>query len=244
MLPWDKIIPNQVIKVWEKWESTLKDQNTSTNTITWYSFKRNWYTRICRLQYHWNLCSSIRSHSKIRPSQPTPDSKKVLTGKTKLSIPKLELPAVHIASNLAQNIRSALTDYSIRDIHGWNDCTVVLHWLKVKGKYKQFVPNRTNNINANAYVTWRHVPSNQTVDMTIMAATTGTMPFTTKHHDKWWIREEAKAIKTLLATRITVDHKKNKNDRLLLKHNVLDITIYQQLSRNKYQGAINNRRNK
>ena len=54
---------------------TIKDQSISINTITWYTFKRNWYTSIRRLQYHWHLCGSIRSHSTVRPCQPTPNSK-------------------------------------------------------------------------------------------------------------------------------------------------------------------------
>ena len=66
-----------------------------------------------------------------------------------------------MASNLAENIKSALTNYKIRDIHGWTDSTVVLHWLKGKGDYKQFMSSRINKINAKEYFTWRHVPSNQ-----------------------------------------------------------------------------------
>ena len=38
---------------------------------------------------------------------------------------------------------------------------VVLHWLKGKGDYKQFVSNRINKINEKAYFTWKHVPSHQ-----------------------------------------------------------------------------------
>ena len=81
---------------------------------------------------------------------------------------------MHIASNLAQNIKSVLTNYNIRDIHGWTDSTVVLHWLKGKGDYKQFVSNRIN-----------------------MAATTGTMASTTKHHSSDESEKEAKEIKAL-----------------------------------------------
>ena len=38
---------------------------------------------------------------------------------------------------------------------------VVLHWLNGKGDYQQFVSKGINKINAKAYITWRHVPSNQ-----------------------------------------------------------------------------------
>ena len=78
-----------------------------------------------------------------------------------MSIPRLEMIAVHMAYNLPASIKSALTNYNIRDIHGWTDSTFVLHWLKGKGDYKQFISNRINKINAKAYINWRHVPSNQ-----------------------------------------------------------------------------------
>ena len=76
---------------------------------------------------------------------------------------------------------------------------VVLHWLNGKGDYQQFVSKGINKINAKAYITWRHVPSNQNpaedeeymetkyksmVDRTNMASTTGTMTSITKHHCK------------------------------------------------------------
>ena len=83
-----------------------------------------------KLQFHWPLQSSIRSHSSVRPCQPTPDSKQVSIGKTKHVNPRLELIAVHMASNLAENIKSVLTNYNIRDIYGWTNGKVVLHWLR------------------------------------------------------------------------------------------------------------------
>ena len=116
-----------------------------------------------------------------------------------MSIPRLELIALYIAYNLADNIKSPLTNYNIKDIHDWTDSTVILHLLKEEEGFKQFVSNRINKINAKAYITWRHVPSNQNpaedeeymetkyksmVDRTNMASTTGTMTSITKHHCK------------------------------------------------------------
>ena len=50
--------------------------------------------------------------------------------KQKLSIPKLELVATHMAANLADNIKTALANLNIRNAFGWTDSTVVLHWLE------------------------------------------------------------------------------------------------------------------
>ena len=52
---------------------------------------------------------------------------KSLLAKQKLSIPRLELVAAHMAANLADNIKTALTKLNTRNIFGWTDSTVVLH---------------------------------------------------------------------------------------------------------------------
>ena len=55
-----------------------------------------------------------------------------------------------------------------------------------------------------------------------MAATTGTMASTTKHHDTASdeAEKEPKVIKTLFATSITSGHEEDECDRLLLKHSL------------------------
>ena len=102
---------------------------------------------------------------------------------------------------------------------------VVLHWLNGKGDYQQFVSKGINKINAKAYITWRHVPSNQNpADIGSRGVYGNQIP------ELWWTgptwlqqpeqwppqpnimlsdesEKEAKAIKTLLATSITIDHK-------------------------------------
>ena len=44
---------------------------------------------------------------------------------------------------------------------GWTDRTVVLHWLKRQGLYKQFVANRVSNILEKEYIKWYYVPNKQ-----------------------------------------------------------------------------------
>ena len=66
-----------------------------------------------------------------------------------------------MAANLADNIKTALTFLNIRNVFGWTDSTVVLHWLKKNGNYNQFVNNRVDKIKKKDYITWRHVPTNE-----------------------------------------------------------------------------------
>ena len=239
-LPYDKIIPNQVIKVWEKWESVLPSRikvprsivspDTPLNAIDIHVFDDSSIIGTCAAAY-------AVTHQSGHANQQLIASKPRLA-KQNMSIPTLELLAVHMASNLAENIKSALSNYNIRDIHGWTDSIVVLHWLKGKRDYKQFVSNRINKITAKAYITGRHVPSNQNpADIGSTGAYGNQIP------DLWWTgptwleqpehwppqpnimardesEKETKTVKTLLATSINIDHEEDECDRLLLKHNL------------------------
>ena len=62
--------------------------------------------------------------------------------KKNLTIPKLELLLAHMASNLMENVKTALKRCNVRSVTGCTDSTVVLHWLNRQGFYKQFVANR------------------------------------------------------------------------------------------------------
>ena len=73
----------------------------------------------------------------------------------------LELVATHMASNLAGNIKTALTNLNIGNVFGWTDSTVVLHWLEKNGNYNQSVNNRVDKIKEKDCITWRYVPTNE-----------------------------------------------------------------------------------
>ena len=50
-----------------------------------------------------------------------------------MTIPRLELIAAHMATNLAANIKEALPSQNIRSLTCWTDSTVALQRLKDKG---------------------------------------------------------------------------------------------------------------
>ena len=66
-----------------------------------------------------------------------------------------------MASNLADNVKTALTNLNIRNVFGWTDSTVVLQWSEKNANYNQFVNNRVDKIKEKDYITWRHVPTNK-----------------------------------------------------------------------------------
>ena len=47
-------------------------------------------------------------------------------------------------------------------VYGWLDSTVVLHWHKGNGQYKEFVANRVAKIQLHKEITWRYAPSEET----------------------------------------------------------------------------------
>ena len=54
-----------------------------------------------------------------------------------LSIPRLELVAGHMATNLLTNVRNALEGLPVSNVYGWLDSTVALHWTRGSGEFKQ-----------------------------------------------------------------------------------------------------------
>ena len=131
----DKIIPNQVIKVWEKWKSTLPSKvkvprsipsaDTPLNAIDIQVFANSSMIGTCETAY-------AVIHQTGPVNQHLIASKSRLA-KQNMSIPRLDLIAIRMTSNLPENIKSVLTNYNIRDIHGWTDSTIALNWLKGKG---------------------------------------------------------------------------------------------------------------
>ena len=90
------------------------------------------------------LTESIQSKS-IEPACAEFPSN-VVRNSAKLTIPRLELVARHMAANLVQNVKEVLKGFPIRSVYGWLDSTVALHWIRGNGEYKQFMGNRVRKI--------------------------------------------------------------------------------------------------
>ena len=92
-------------------------------------------------------------------------SQHLLTAKARVapekSIPRLEHIASHMLSKLVACVKKALADYQIEEIHGWVDSTTVLHWLKRKGTWSQFVHNRVKAISHSNIEEWHYVPTGE-----------------------------------------------------------------------------------
>ena len=91
-------------------------------------------------------------------------SQGLLTSKSRLSkknftIPRLELIAANMATNLLSNAKLALCKNQIPNCYGWLDNTTVLFWLQDNNVYKQFVCNRVQKIKQQSLLQWNYVPT-------------------------------------------------------------------------------------
>ena len=98
--------------------------------------------------------------------QPSSVNQGLIAGKSRpfirdMTIPRLELIAAHMATNLAFNIREALPSQNIRSVTCWTDSTVVPQWLNDKGRYKVFGANRISRILEREFIAWKYVLTKQ-----------------------------------------------------------------------------------
>ena len=98
--------------------------------------------------------------------QPSGTTQQLVAAKSRLAkktltIPRLELVAAHMATNLLVNLQNALDNIPTPQLFGWVDSTVVLHWISGNGQYKQFVANRDGKIQLNGEIQWRYVPADE-----------------------------------------------------------------------------------
>ena len=146
-LAWDNTIPSDIMKVWDKWESSLIQkieiprsivQSNSVTKIDLHVFCDSSKTGSCAEGY-------IVAHHPKGSSQGLIASKSCLA-KQNTTIPRLELIVSHMASNLVQNLKEAFSNYNVREIFGWTESTVIPHWPPGNGEYKQFVSNRIRKV--------------------------------------------------------------------------------------------------
>ena len=160
-IPWDKEIPNDIESKWIKWVKSLNLKveipraiTISTGEITFidiHVFSDASSNGVCSAAYA-TICQNNNITQGLIAS-------KSRLAKKNLTIPRLELIAAHMSSNLAENIKNALSSQNIRKFTAWSDSTVVLQWLRDLGEYKVFVSNRVAKIRKHDYLDWLYVPT-------------------------------------------------------------------------------------
>ena len=160
-IPWDAMLGSSHEKRWKAWERSLPTEEEVPRSIVRYQ----------------ELIEGIELHSFGDAStqgvgaavyavvkQPSGTTTQLVVAKSRLAkrsltVPRLELVAAHMATNLMVNVRNALPKELVPSMFAWLDSTVALHWICGNRAYKQFVANRVEKIQEHSTIRWRHVPT-------------------------------------------------------------------------------------
>ena len=158
---WDAPLNENLQQRWRKWEEETPGEYSVPRSITRHE------EEIEAVELHAFSDASIKGVGAAVYSvvhQPSGTTQQLVAAKGRLAkknltIPRLELVGAHMATNLLINVRNALDNIPTPQLFGWIDSTVVLHWLKGNGQYKQFVANRVSKIQLHKEIHWRYVPT-------------------------------------------------------------------------------------
>ena len=160
---WDEQLPSDLADKWAKWESRSPERITFVRALVQYQ------EPISSISLHVFGDASgvgVATAAFTVVTQPSGVTQGIVAAKARLAkqgltIPRLELVACHMATNLANNVKEALEGYPVDQVYCWSDSTVVLHWIRGEGDYKQFVHNRVRKVQDKNWITWRYVPTKE-----------------------------------------------------------------------------------
>ena len=214
-LEWNEL-PNKLLEKWRSWERRLPSEVVFPRPIGQYSEK------IEDIQLHAfgdasagvdaAVNSVVTQKSGVTSSLVAANARLAKHG---LTNPRLELIGAHMAANLLPNVRGALQDKPVSATYGWSDSTVVLHWLKTGGQYRQFVTNGVTEINQHD-IEWRDVPTDQNpADLASRGSSISTSQMWT--HGPSWLSNPTKWPNDPVITSNTENEKEAKTIRQVMR---------------------------
>ena len=235
-IAWDTPLPWEMRQKWTKWEENLPKQASVPRSLAVFqegiqSIDLHGFGDASGTGVSATVYAVVQQPSGVTTALVAAKSRLAKKG---LTIPRLELVAGHMVTNLVENVKEALEGLPLRNTHGWLDSTVALHWIRGDGHYMQFVKNRVEKIRKKSYIQWRHVPTED--NPSDVGSRGGTIDKLTA---LWWqgpnwlsdpqrwppdimtssskesAAEEVKAVRELFAVAL---EKRNDLDELLEKH--------------------------
>ena len=157
---WDSELPEPLRQRWERWLKHLPERVIVPRSVS----EVGGITAIDLHAFADASENGVATAVYATVFQETGTSQELLTAKAHiakkgLTIPRLELVAGHMAANVVDNVKRVLKGYPVRNIYGWLDSSVALHWITGEHRYKQFVSNRVAKIKEKEFIEWRHVPT-------------------------------------------------------------------------------------
>ena len=135
---WDQQLPEAMLKKLNKWNNNLPEK------IVVPSVFRLQIEKIEVIDFYVFIDSNIIGravalyaviYQSLGTSQGLVAAKSRLS-KKKLTIPRLELVAMHTAANLCKNIKDSLEEQPVRKFYGWTDSSVAFRWTRGRRTYK------------------------------------------------------------------------------------------------------------
>ena len=160
---WDEEILIDVQTQQPKWITDLKTEIKTPGSIP---IKNEPITEIDIHLFSDASIDGICTVAYVIVYQPNNVSQSLITSNSRLaqkniSIPRPELIAAHIVSNLAGNLKCSLRKFNTREVYALSDSTVNLHLLKDNGEFKVFFYNREANIKQKGFINWKYIPAKQ-----------------------------------------------------------------------------------
>ena len=158
-VPWDKELPEPLLKYWHVWNTELPEQVEVPRSLATYQ------EEVLGIDLHAFGDTSGKGtaaavYAVVRQARGVTQglvTAKARLAKKELTIPRLELVAGLMAAKLLHNVKRVLKRFPVEECYGWLDSTVALYWINGSGNYKQFVRNRVKQIKEKSYIKWKYV---------------------------------------------------------------------------------------
>ncbi|CAB3997663.1 Hypothetical predicted protein [Paramuricea clavata] len=188
---WDAVISQSNQKVLEKWIDDLETvssivvpryyflaEERHPESVTLHGFGDASQKACCAVIYICMETDSGRTTNLVA-------SKSRVTPLAPMSIPRLQLIAALILARLMSVVKETLSKiFNITETTCWTDSSTVLHWIKGKKDYKQFVQNRIDEIlRLTDSETWRFCPG---LENPANIGSRGQKASELAQNDLWW----------------------------------------------------------
>ena len=128
---WDTALPDKLVKLWDKWESTSPTRVSTKRSLVSYR------EPVDAVELHAFGDASgggVATAVYAVVSQESGVTQGLIAAKSRLAkqgltISRLELVAGHMTSNMVDNARGALQGFPVTGTYCWLDSTVALHWV-------------------------------------------------------------------------------------------------------------------
>ena len=162
-LSWGEKLTERVKRNWDEWQDAIGENFTIQRSLAPY-FEQLTAVTLHAFGDASELGVSAAVYAVVEQESGTTQGlvcAKSRLAKQNLPIPRLELVAAHMATNLVANVKRALDTVNVSSVHCWSDSTVALYWINGQGEYRQFVSNRVAKIKDHDRVQWHYVSSEE-----------------------------------------------------------------------------------